>query len=81
MLGQRLVSIAKPSCDHWRSESDADGITIGPMMSHAQVVGSTPAQHPKMVNRHRTNVGHKQRRLCAIFRRYNNWANTVSYML
>ena len=64
----------------WRSVPNADSIMIGPILSHARVVGSTPVQHLGMVDRHRTNVRCKQRGLCAIFRWYNNWANTVSCM-
>ena len=58
MLGQHLVPVARQerSCEHWGSGSDADGITIGLILSHAQVAGSTPAQHLELVDRHRTNV-------------------------
>ena len=36
------------------------------MLSHAQIVGLTPAQHLEMVDQHLTNVGHKQRR-CVLY--------------
>ena len=69
VLGPHIVPIARQgrSCDRWRSGSDADSITIGLMLSRAQVVGLMPAQYLEMVDRHRTNVGCKQRRcVCCI---------------
>ena len=68
VLGQCIDPIARQecSCERWGMGSDADGITIGLILSHAQVVGLTPAQHLQMVDQHRTNVGHKQS-WCALY--------------
>ena len=54
------------ACDRWGGGPDAGNIIIGLMLSPAQVAGSTPALHLEMVDRHRTNVGYKQRR-CVLY--------------
>ena len=68
MLGQRLVPIARQerSSDSWGSGSDADSITIGLMLSQAQDVDLMLPQHLEMVDQHRTNVRHKQRK-CVLY--------------
>ena len=57
-LGQRLVPIARQE----RSDADGSGITIGLILSHAQVVGSATTQDLYMVEQHHTNVAHKKSR-------------------